>query len=299
MIHQPPVSEFFRRLRHYLVPLVAVSLSALSAHANALAVDAELAYTHDDNVTRSPREVDVLKDSFVSVSAGLSFLQWLDRNHRLVYRGFLRGEKYDKYDGLSNATLGGQITYQYRASGQFTAPTYGAFFRAAIVEYDSELRDSNLFSLGVSWRKPVTDRITFLAQLAGNYRDSDSTAFDTKEVSLLANIDYALGSRWTLYHTLNLIEGDIVSTVNASYYPSLYIVNAAETINIDDAFPNTGATRTAYRLNATTIVAALGTNFRINEQHSLDLSARFAHSEADADIEYDRWIISFAYLARF
>lgn len=300
MISELPVTRFSRR-RAPLALLAAISLSTLAVDAHALAFDAELSYTHDDNVTRAPREVDILKDSFVSVGAGLSFLQWIDRNHRLVYRGFLRGEKYDKYDGLSNATLGGQITYQYRGSGAFTAPTYGAFFRAAVVEYDSELRDSNLFSLGVSWRKPVTDRVTFFTQLAGNYRDSDSTAFDTKEVSLLGNVDYSIGARWTLYFTLNYLDGDIVSTVNANYYPSLYIVNAAEEINIDDAFPNTGATRTAYRLQASTLVVALGTNFRISEQHSLDLSARFAHSEADADsrIDYDRWLISLAYLARF
>jgi hypothetical protein len=264
----------------------------LPATGHAVDFDAELAYTSDDNVTRAAREVDILKDSFWAASAGVSFIQWLNRNHRLVARGFLRGEVYDKYDGLSNASAGAQVTYQYRASGQFTAPTYGAFLKTAIVEYDSELRDSNLYTLGASWRKPVTDRVTAFAQLAANVRESDSTVFDTREISLLANVDYSIGSRGTVYLTYNYLDGDIVSTVES---PWLYIVNAAEAINIDDAFPG----RTAYRLNATTHVVTLGTNLSIGEGHSLDLSARLADSKADGGVNYERWLYTLAYLVRF
>jgi len=272
--------------------LVLLGLPTLS---HAIDFDAELAYTADDNVTRAARDIDILKDRFWAASAGVSFVQWINPNHRLVARAILRGEQYDKYEGLSNASAGAHLTYQYRGSGEFTAPTYGVFLKTAIVEYDSELRDSNLYTLGASWRKPVTDRITFFTQLAANVRDSDSTVFDTKEASVLANVDYALGSRWTAYLTYNYLDGDIVSTVDASIPPALYIVNAAEAINIDDAFPG----RTAYRLNATTNVATLGANFRISEQHSLDLSARFADSKADGGVNYERWLYTLAYLARF
>jgi hypothetical protein len=65
---------------------------------------------------------------------------------------------------------------------------------------------------------------------------------------------------------------------------------------VDDAFPGT---RTAYRLNATTHVVTLGTNLRIGEQHSLDLSARFADSQADGGVDYERWLYTLAYLVRF
>ena len=67
------------------------------------------------------------------------------------------------------------MTYQYRGSGAFTKPTLGAFIKGAIVDYDSDLRDSDLLTLGVSWRKPFTDRITYTAILSNKWRDSDST----------------------------------------------------------------------------------------------------------------------------
>lgn len=286
----PPVSLLFAGL---------LSLAPSTANAIKLSWDAELSFTRDDNVTRAQRSADILDDQFYGITVGASFLQWLNANHRMLYRGFLRREEYNKYDGLSNTSAGGQITYQYRASGTFTAPTYAVFYRGVRAEYESELRDSDFYTLGASWRKPVTDKITGLISLSGTLRESDGRAFDTKEVSLLGNLDYALNERWTLYHTHNYLKGDIVSTVNPLLYPSLNIVNAAEVVDVDDAFPNTGATRSVYRLNAVTRVFTLGANLRIGEKHSLDISSRYAESRADAGIRYERWLHSIAYLTRF
>jgi hypothetical protein len=265
---------------------------------HAVAFDAEAALTYDDNVTRAQRDTDILKDKFLAASAGVSFLHPLNLNNRFIYRGFLRYELYDQYDGLSNVALGGQVTYQYRASGEFTSSTYAAFFRGAVNEYDSERRDSNVFSLGASWRKPITDRITVFSQLAGNMRESDSTVFDTREISLLGNVDYAILSRWTAYLTLNYLSGDIVSSANSSVYGTLPLVNAAEAINSDDAFDSAG-NWVAYRLNGKTYVATLGTNYSFGEHHSIDFSVRLINSKADGDISYDRLQVTAAYLARF
>ena len=257
-------------------------------------IDLEAAFTYDDNVTRAERDSDILDDSFLSVQVGTSFLQWLNQNNRVIYRSFLRGEFYDKYDKLSNATAGVSATYQHRASGAFTSPTYGAFIRAAINEYDnSELRDSDLLSVGVSFRKPFTDRIVYTAQLSFNKRDSDSTVFDTSEVSLLQNLDYTLGDSWTMYFTYNYLDGDVTSTA----VPWLAIVNVADAINADDAF---GGGLFAYRLDARTHVVTLGSNFRVNEKNSFDLSVRWVDSTAKAaDITYERWVVGLAYLTRF
>ncbi len=297
------VSSILRRNTAAFRPLassLAIVLLWLSAtpatHAAAFTTDAEIAYTTDDNVTRAQYSADILKDQFISVTAGVNYLQWLNTNNRVIYRGFLRADEFSKYDKLSNVTAGVNVTYQYRESGAFLAPLYGIFFKSAIDEYKSNLRDSNLYSVGVSWRKPITDRISTTAVLSGNMRDSDSVVFDTKEVSLLLNGDYMLGSRWTVYLTYNYLKGDIVSTSVYTTSPRLNFVDNAEVINADDAFAS-GAV--AYRLNAQTNVVALGTNFKLAEKHSLDLSARYVTSHAAAGITYERTQFSLAYLARF
>lgn len=269
--------------------------------AHAAPIDIEIAYTYDDNITRAQRDSDILDDRFLSLQAGTSYLQWLNQNNRIIYRGFARGEFYDEYEKLSNATVGVNATYQYRASGAFTSPTYGAFVKAAINEYGkSELRDSDLLSVGVSFRKPFTDRVVYTAMLSYNVRDSDSTVWDTKEASLLQNVDYSLAERWTVYLTYNLLHGDAVSSLNTSNYGALPLVNAlvdvAKAINTDDAFGS--GNWVAYRLRGTTHVVTFGTNFSISENHSLDTSVRYANSSADGDVEYERWMVSLAYLIR-
>jgi hypothetical protein len=285
----------------FLLPLLFAAALLACVPAQAVPIDVEAAYTFDDNVTRAQRDVDVLDDQLISLQVGTSFLQWLNQNNRVIYRGFVRGEFYDQYDKLSNVTAGVNATYQYRTSGAFTTPTYGAFVKAAISEYSkSELRDNNLVSVGISFRKPFTDRIVYTAMLSFNKRDSDSTVFDTSDVSLLQNVDYVLGERWTMYFTYNYLDGDTTSSADASVVVGvLPFVNAAEAINVDDAF-GTGNWR-AYRLDAKTHVATLGTNFRINEQNSLDLSVRWVEATAtvNKDITYERWIVSLAYLTRF
>lgn len=292
--------------QHFLPRAGALLLGALcvlaySTSSHAVAFDADVALTHDDNVTRAQRDEDILKDEFLAIGVGASHLQWLSTNHRMVYRGFLRGEKYNEVDGLTNASIGGQVTYQYRASGQFTSPTYAAFFKAAMNEFDSDMRDSNLYTLGVSLRKPVTDRITVFTSLSGNRRDSDSTAFDTNELSLIGNVDYSLGRGWTLYLTYNYLDGDIVSSINTSAYGALPLINTllsvSDAVNVDDAFQN--GTWFVYRLDAKTNVVTLGTNVGVGEHHSFDFSARWIDSDAAGGISYKRRQVTLAYLVRF
>jgi len=266
------------------------------AQADAFTADAEATYTSDSNVTRAQYVGDIQRDQFLSVTAALNYLQWLNPNHRLVYRGFVRAENYRKYDKLSNTTAGLDLAWQYRESGAFTAPLYGVFAKAAIDEYKSTLRDSNLYSAGVSWRKPATDRIQFTAIAAHNWRDSDSTVFDTQDNSFLLNTDYAIGPHSTLYLTYNYLYGDIVSTTTSSTTPRLAFIDNADAINADDAF---GSNAIAYRLKAHTNVVTLGTNFKLAETQSLDFSGRWIESNATVGISYTRWQLSLAYLVRF
>lgn len=272
---------------------LAFSFSA-NAAAPKIRFDGEVAYSNDDNVTKAARDQDIEEDSFASAAMGATYVHAIDIANRIVIRGLIRGEFFNEFDGLSNTTGSVTATYQYRGSGEFLAPTYSAFIKAGIAEYDSELRDSDLFSAGVSVRKAFTDRISGLSVLQYNVRDSDSTVFDTKDMSLLVNADYLLTQHSTLYLTYNYLVGDITSSSGAW----LRAVNAAEEINIDDAFPGTWF---AYRLDGKTHVVTLGVNFQLAEKHSLDFSARWINSEADTDSEiyYERLQLSAAYLIRF
>lgn len=222
----------------------------------------EAALILDNNVTRSRSER--LSDRSVSVNVGKSYLFPLSAHTRLSVVGSAGTERFGNHDGLSRLFVGIQGEYQYRPSGAFDAPTIGIFGRAFADAYESNLRDGYRYVVGARVLQPLTTDLDLFAAVAHNVRDGKSRVFDTKDYSLRLSLDYAVGSRNTLYVAGEYRRGDIVSSAR----PTLDYVDIAEAIVADDAFPGSG--RQAYRVRANTLVGTLGYNLGLGEQHSLD-----------------------------
>ena len=227
--------------------------------------------TYDDNISRARKE-DKLHDSFGALNLGASLPWQLSGTSRLVINGNVGGEKFKRYSGLDRLYANIQGELQYRKSGQFSEPIWGVFVRQGEDWYDSTLRDGYRTAAGFSVRKPVTDKLFFFSALAYNQRDGRSKVFDTKEVSLRANLDYSLSRRQTLYLGLEGRDGDIVSTAR----PNLAYFDIAKALILDDVFTDT--TRFSYRFKAYTGIVTLGYNFALGEHAALDLAYRAAYS---------------------
>ncbi|HEY6241031.1 MAG TPA: hypothetical protein VIW78_09340, partial [Burkholderiales bacterium] len=173
---------------------------------------ADASYTSDSNVTRAPAG-DALADHILAARASASAVATVSTRTRVVIQGFAGTQKFGKYTGLSNNFIGAQADFQYRASGDFGAATYGAFLRTQGEYYESYLRDGYRSAFGVNVLKPVTDRIVLSGALVGNKSDGRSTVFDTRNTSLRGNADWSF-SRWdTFYLGADYRTGDSVSTV--------------------------------------------------------------------------------------
>ena len=196
----------------------------------------------------------------------------LSGTSRLVFSANAGGEKFKRYSGLDRLYANIQGELQYRKSGQFSEPIWGIFVRQGEDWYDSSLRDGYRTSAGFSVRKPLTDKLFFFSALAYNQRDGRSKVFDTKEVSLKANLDYSLSRRQTLYFGLEGRDGDIVSTAS----PNLAYFDIAKAVVLDDVFTDTP--RFSYKLKAYTGIVTIGYNFALAERVALDLSYRAAYS---------------------
>jgi hypothetical protein len=267
---------------------------------------AEASYTSDDNVTRAPKG-DALRDQALGVRVSAGGVIPLSTRTRAGVQGFVGTQRFSKYTGLSNNFIGTQGDFFFRPSGEFGAPTYGAFIRTAKEEYDSTLRDGYRHAFGVTWLKPATDKIQLSAGLTYNITDGKSTVFDARNTSLRGNADWSLG-RWdTVYFGAEYRTGDSISTVSRSDpIRTLGFVNtAAPNIIQDDAFNDT--TRDAYRLKARTLIATLGYNRAFGKGQSLDISWRRAQSSVQnavapasgSDLSYAVNQYSLAYLVRF
>lgn len=231
--------------------------------------------TYDDNVTRA-RGDDRLEDTFATLSVGARLPLEMGGNARLVLSASGGADRFNRYRGLDRLFADIQAELQYRGSGTFDAPIWGAFARGTVERYDtSNLRDGYRSSAGVTVRWPATDRVFVFGAVAYNERDGSSAVFDTQDWSVRAHFDYALTGRQTLYLGLEARNGDFVSTAR----PNLAYLDIAEAVVVDDVF--TDVQRFSYRIRANIGILTFGYNIALGERAALDISYRGAYAEPE------------------
>jgi hypothetical protein len=244
-------------------------------------VQIELGYTYDDNVTLGRTHDEILWDQSLALDASASRDVRISDNVRLVVTGLLSGEKFDRYHGLSNLSGGLETEIQYRQSGAFDAITYAAFARGWLDNYASHLRDGSHYSIGVSARGALTDRIGLSGEVAHNERHGHSEVWHLIDHSALLSLDYSLGESGTLYLTGQYRRGDVVSDGHAT----LVNVSLAKVFVLDDAFPD--QQWFAYRSEARTWISTVGYNLPLGHQASLDISWRRVESTPTGSLNFD------------
>ena len=244
-------------------------------------VEIDLGYAYDDNVTLGRTHDEILSDQSLALAARASRDVRISDNVRLAVTGVLRGEKFDRYNGLSNLSGGLEAEIQYRRSGAFDAITYAAFARGWLDNYASHLRDGSHYSIGVSARGALTDRIEVAGELAHNERQAQSAVWNGIDHSALLSLDYSLRERGTLYLTGQYRRGDVVSDGHAT----LVNVTLSKVFVLDDAFPN--QQWFAYRSDARTWIGTVGYNLPVGRQASLDFSWRRLQSTPTAHVNFD------------
>ena len=233
-------------------------------------VDAGIMF--DSNVTRAKLAGEKLVDRIYSVNASRSKIFPINDNMRATLTGSLSGEKFDNYYLLSRATAGIQGEVVYRPSAEFDAPTFAVFAQTSAEHYQSILRRGYRYSVGVSVRKPITDRIDLFGALTHNERYAKSSVFNNRFNAVRLNVDYTLSSTETIYLSGEYRRGQIVSTG----LPSLENIEVADVFVQDDAYP--GGRFFSYRFDGATVLSTLGYNLGLGPRHSLDLSWRRAQS---------------------
>jgi uncharacterized protein with beta-barrel porin domain/cytochrome c553 len=243
-----------------------------SAHNEPIDVQLEAGAVYDDNVTRAKAGWDKLSDSFYALNVSKTFVKPLTEQSRLLLTATAGGDKFRNYNGLTRLHASGEVQYQFRASSEFDAPTYGAFAKVTAEGFESNLRDGYRFATGVSFRQALTDRIGIFGALSHNRRNASSKVFSTIDNSVRGNIDYALSQNEILYLGAEYRRGDIVSTGR----PSLENATVANVLTQDDAYP--GGQFFSYRLRASTVLLTMGYNLGLGPQDSIDFSWRHIRS---------------------
>ena len=263
-------------------------------------IQVDAGFMFDSNVTRAKLPGEKLPDRIYSVNASKSKIYPINENVRAIVTGTIGGEKFDNYHRLSRAMAGLQGEIIYRPSTEFDAPTFAAFAQSTAERYQSTLRNGYRYSVGVSIRQPITDRINLFGAVTYNERFGKSAVFNNRFNAVRLNVDYTLSSTETIYVTGEYRRGQIVSTG----LPSLENIEVADVFVQDDAYPS--GQFFSYRFDGKTVLSTLGYNLGLGPRHSLDLSWRRAQSTpafrpafATSPTSYIADQYSIVYLIRF
>jgi uncharacterized protein YhjY with autotransporter beta-barrel domain len=260
----------------------------------------ESTVTWDDNITRAKLGSDIRSDFVSTLNLSRTFESMLTDNIRLQVTGLATGDRFQNFNGLSHTALGLEGVLQYRANGAFATPTWGLTAKVAADDYLTTIRSGSRYSVGLNVLQPMTERVNLFSAMSYNVRNANNSVFNTQDIALRLNLDYALVNHSNLYFSGEFRDGDIISTGRQS----LENITLARAVVADDAYP--GASFFTYRLQGTTWLTTLGYNIGLGARDSLDLSWRYIQATpsqrpiwATSPPSYVTNQISASYLMRF
>lgn len=268
---------------------------AIADTEQSIRLDASLNY--DDNLNFSPTEANAIESAFATINAGYRYNQRLNNISFIDYNLQTKYESYQDTNGLDNAEVSAGISYHFKPYAGFAKATYILKADIRVADYATDIRDRTAYEASAAMSFWVTNRFSLNTGLATRMRDSDSRVFDTTDYRLFINADLILNQNSTLYSTLNLLTGDLVSTVPLNNEAELLdTIRQASEIEFDPTF---GDNMVAYTVDADIVALTLGYNYILGRKQSLDLSARYAQGKADYGINYNALFINISYLVSF
>jgi hypothetical protein len=237
-------------------------------------IDAQATRQYESNLSHGQTAGDVASDSVTkaSVAAGRELFALADAS--LALTGEAAVAKYDRFSGLSNASLGATLTGRSKLGLGLTAPWMELSAAAARDAYRATQRNGYRYAAALTGGRRFSE--AFDAQIGARYdqRRTDydvpdiagtsGRAFDLQGRSLFAQANLAISDSLAASLGINLRRGDLVSTARET--PAIWA--AASAITSDPAF---GENRYAYRSSGgTTRTASLALSWTVNAHASIN-----------------------------
>ena len=289
------VQQVYNKLMNHTTSLSAVILLLLTCEANAgiSNVDTELAYRHDDNLSRAEDRRDRFSDNAVDLGVKYSWSQPLTSNSGLRLSGSMRLSEQIHYDDLSHLSFAADLRYRVQPFAGYTMPwiELGTSYERQFYR-DSDIRDGHAWDASVFVGKRFTDRIGGRVGASREWRNAEQgKVFDWCRTQLMVAMDYKLSLNSIIYANLSKNYGDQVFTATPA--PAFRIV--AKAIADDPSF----GLRRAYRLDSIANTFEIGMNITLNSANALDFGFKRFDTAADGGHNYTDNELQFSWLFRF
>ena len=292
MIRKFSIYTLFNHNKHAFIMVIMLFSQQLQAGSDVF-IDFEATLGGDDNVTRAAEDIDIEHDGFLTLAGTGGYELYQGQSGILTGKILLEVNKFSRFDGLTNYVAAAKLNYTFGFSSSFGAPWFALDLDYGVVEFESFLRDSNVWRAAATMGMQIDDATSMRLGFAYKDREAESSVFTTRNASFFINLDWAVVKKHIVYVTYKIEVGDIFSSASN---PSLWAIDASTAIVDDDVFIG----KKTYRLDGTTQFATLGYNWVQDLHSSFDFSLRFLHSEAaDVDLDYQGLTALASYFHRF
>ena len=250
---------------------------------------ADVAFIADSNPAKAQFDRDIERAN--SLRAGLNVLihsKAINEQSGIDYNFRASFEVNTSIEELGESVYLGGIEYFKENETLPGSPLFVLRGELGYTDSETDIRDAAMVGIIASGNWQPLPFFDLTAGARADFRISSSEVFDTTKGQFFAQANFAPASRVILRSGLSLVFGDEVSTAT----PTLAIINAASSIEPDNAFGGFDEERFAYNLNATSVILELGANMEITPQISGDVGFRLVNTQADEDISYDRYLFS-------
>jgi hypothetical protein len=256
-----------------VLALALIGLSALPVPVLAeWSISAAAQARYDDNVGNAQNYDDKVSDEIFGAS--LSAFQTLvlsEDDYTLSIGGDLSGERFDHFNGLSNAVLTAAASLKRKWGYGAFAPWGRATLAGGRAEFDDSYRSYSVYRAALAGGKRFGERFNLWAEYAYEHRSAaagdnvepgvSSDAFTQNAHRIAATLEYTASAKIFLTLNVSARRGDVVSTVQSDEG----IYSRARAIEEDPAL---GEDAYAYRVLGNTYGVRIGAAYALTN-HSL------------------------------
>lgn len=286
--------------------LLGVSPALMASEESAFVLDGELTYVADSNVSQAGRERDRLDDQSVLAVAGVAYRVEPGFKSAINFRAYAELEKYETIRALDRVSTGGQVTFRGQSRLGYTAPVYQMSLGMQNDDYQTDQRDSSVYSAQAFVQRRFTDALMGSVGVEVRQRRSDGTVFDTEQARAFLNLDYAVSDALSLYGAYSFLHGDAISSAQLVFCNGVPandifgLVSSSDAIEPDAAFNEEFCgSWLAYRLRADTHSFVAGLNRGFGHNFSADVSIQQVSVLGEGNNDYSRTLVRAGILARF
>jgi len=245
---------------------------------------------YDDNLTRAANSVDKRAAGAATVNASATNFVPLAGSDGVTFTLYGRAEFFDRYNGLTNLTVGGIAVYRHKFGVGNVAPWAAISVSGSYDDFRNDLRTSSRLDVRAEAGKRFSE---YLDASAGLYyeRRYDShgepvvpgisgNVFDLRGQGVFMRVGYAATNELYFDARADVRRGDVESTSQQS----LPIFLASSAIAADPVWgdPNLYA----YRLRGTTWTGDLTASYAVSTRSSLEVVYRYGFTRAAEGLEY-------------